>query len=470
MLMTMKNYLDSLKDLHPQDVLAIEEEVTPATFEVTAIIGQLELAGKYPMVYFTHPFNIEGEVSKFPLVTNVFATRERCALAMGLDPSQYKLPLSLEYAAREARRLPPDVVRREQAPVKEIIHAGDDADLRRFPIVRHHEMDLGPYIDMIPIMRDPGTGAYNASFQRTMYKGPRKLGLHMSPRHNWEIVRKNEARDLATPVVIVVGHHPSFSLAALNVAPFYDDDYEIIGSIMGEPLRITPSETWGDDFMVPADAEILIEGEVLPQIREVEAPFGEFTGYYGPQRYRWVIEVKAITHRRGAMYQDIFVGHRDNWVLGAIPKEGSLYNRIKAMVPTVQSVCLPNSGCGRFNCYISIDKKTDGESKQAALIALGEIDFIKNVVVVDEDIDPFNEEEVMWCVATRVQADEDVDILKNVKGNVLDPSLKGNILTAKMIIDATRPVERPFAERLKIPSDALDRAKLLLQEGGIIQE
>jgi len=469
-MLTMKAYLDSLREQYAEETLVIEEEVNPATFEVTAILQQLELEKKYPLVYFTNPLNLEGELSKFPVVTNVFATRERCALAMGMDPGQCKLPLSLEYAAREAHRLPVEVVPLNRAPVKEVVHVGDSVNLRKFPIVRHHEMDLGPYIDMIPIMRDPETGAYNASFQRTMYKGPRKLGLHMSPRHNWEIARRNEARNRSTPVVILVGHHPSFCLAALNVASFYDNDYEVIGSIMGAPLLVTPSETWGDEFMVPADADILIEGEVPPQVREIEAPFGEFTGYYGPQRYRWVIEVKAITHREHAIYQNIFVGHPDTWILGAIPKEGSLFNRIKAIVPTVKAVCLPNSGCGRFNCYISIDKKTDGESKQAALIALGEIDFIKNVVVVDEDIDPFNEEEVMWSVATRVQADEDVDILKNVKGNVLDPSLKGNILTSKMIIDATRPVERPFAERLQIPTDALDKAKLLLQQKGVTKD
>jgi len=467
-MLTMKDYLENLKRLHPQEVLVIEDEVNPALFEVTAILRSLEIAEKYPLVYFSKPLNLEGKISQFPIVTNVFASRERCAIAMGLDPSQSKLPLSLEYAVREARRLPPVNISREQAPIKEMVYTGDNVDLRQFPIVRHHEMDLGPYVDMIPIMRDPDTGTYNACFQRTMFKGPRKLGLHMSPRHNWEIARKNEDADLPTPVVIVAGHHPSFSLAALNVAPFYVDDYEVIGSVMGEPLRVTPSETWGNNFMVPADAEIVIEGEVLPHVRDIEAPFGEFTGYYGPQRHRWVIEVKAITHRQDAMYQDIFVGHRGNWILGAIPKEGSVYNRVMAMVPTVKSVCLPDSGCGRFNCYISIDKKTDGESKQAALIALGEIDFIKNVVVVDEDVDPFNEKEVMWSVATRVQADEDVDILKNVKGNVLDPSLKGNILTAKMIIDATRPVERPFAERVKVPDNALEKARSLLHQKGIV--
>lgn len=466
--MRIKDYLEKLQKSHPQEVLEIDEKIDPANFEVTAILRHLEIAGKYPLVYFTNLLNMEGKRSDFPLITNVFASRERCAIAMGMAPEESKLPLSIEYAVRVERRFPVEPIPKEKAPVKEIVLIGEDADLRQFPIVRHHEMDLGPYIDMIPIMRDPETGAYNACFQRTMYKGPRKLGLHMSPRHNWEIVRKNESQDRPTPVVIAVGHDPAFSLGSLNVAPFFDNDYEVIGSIMNEPLRVTPSETWGEDFMVPADAEILIEGEVLPKVREVEAPFGEFTGYYGPQRYRWVIEVKAISYRPDAIYQNIFTGHRDTLILGAIPKEGNLYNRIRAMVPTVKSVCLPNSGCGRFNCYISIDKKTDGESKQAALIALGEIDFIKNVVVVDEDIDPFNEEEVMWSVATRVQADEDVDILKNLKGNVLDPSLKGNILTAKMIIDATKSLERPFAERIKVPDEALERTKGLLKERNII--
>lgn len=459
----LTDYVELLKKTHPHEVVTVEEPVNPAAFEVTAVLRHLELAGKYPLVCFTRPLDLHGEVSRFPLVTNVFASRERCALALGLSPDRAKLPLSLEYAAREKNRLAVEAVPAAAAPVKEKVYRGERADLRMFPIVAHHEMDLGPYMDMIPIMRDPVTGGYNACFQRTQYKGPRKLGLHMSPRHNWEIVRRNESEGLPTPVAIVLGHHPAFSLASLNVAPFDTDDYEIMGAIMGEPLRVTPSETWGEAFWVPAEAEIVVEGEVLPKVREIEAPFGEFTGYYGPQRNRWVIEVKAITHRADAVYQNIFTGHRDTAILGEIPKEGALYNRIKGMVPTVRSVCLPHSGCGRFNCYISIDKKTDGESKQAALIALGEIDFVKNVVVVDADIDPFNEEEVLWAVATRVQADEDVDIIKNVKGNVLDPSLKGEILTAKMIIDATRPLSRPFAERIQVPADALERTRELVQ-------
>jgi len=114
------------------------------------------------------------------------------------------------------------------------VKSGNNADLRDLPIVRHHEMDGGPYIDMTVAMRDPDQGFYNASFHRTQYKEPQKLGIHLSPRHNWTILRKNEERNLPTPVAIIVSHHPAFYLGALNVAPFGVDDYELIGGIMNE--------------------------------------------------------------------------------------------------------------------------------------------------------------------------------------------------------------------------------------------
>ncbi len=457
---SLQTYLCQLEDEHPEWVVHVTEPVDPAKFEVTAVLQQLELRNQYPLVIFDRPLNLFGDVSEFPIATNVYASRQRCAVAMGLPPKDFGLPLALEYARREERRLEPQIIPKAAAPVKEVVQVGEGADLRQFPIIRHHRMDGGPYIDMSPLMRDPDSGTYNAAFLRMQYKGPRKLGLHMSPRHNWQIVRKNEERSQPTPVVVVVSHHPAYFIGALNVAPFGEDDYQVIGSIMDRPLRLTPSEIWGADVLVPADADILIEGEVLPGAREVEGPFGEFPGTYGPQRVRWVVEVKAITRRRQAVYQDIFTGHRDVWTMGSFPKEGAIYNRIKGVVPTVRAVHLPASGVGRFHCYISIDKKVDGESKQAALIALGAVDFVKHVIVVDSDIDVFREEEVLWAMATRVQAAEDVDVIKNVKGNALDPSQMDDIMTSKMIIDATKPVRRPFEARLDIPRDVLERTVL----------
>lgn len=459
-MLDLREFLAAVEAEQPQRVVHIDKPVDPARFEVTAILQQLEDAGRRPMAIFHQPLNLFGEVSRFPLVTNIYAERERCAQALGLPPSQAKFPLSLEYGRRELGRIAPTVLSASEAPVKEVVAIGEDADLRHFPIVRHHHMDPAPYIDMTPVMRDPDTGAYNAAYLRMMYKGPRKLGLHMSPRHSWQIVRKHEERGLPTPVAIVVSHHPAFYLGTLNVAPYGEDDYQVIGSIVGSSLRVVPSETWGTDFMVPADADIVIEGEIPPNVREPEGPFGEFPGTYGPQRNRWIINVTAITHRRNAIYQDVFVGHADDWIQGGLPKEARIYNRIKGVVPSVKSVCLPTSGVCRLHCNISIDKKVDGESKQAAFIALGEVDMIKHVFVVDADVDPFDDAQVLWAIATRVQADQAVDIIKNAKGNTLDPSQTDPIMTTKMIVDATKPVQRPFSERIVVPQEAQDRVPI----------
>lgn len=457
---SLRTFIERLEREHPEQVVHVTEPVNPARFEVTAVLKHLELRRKYPLVVFDRPLDLLGQPSPLPIATNIYATRERCAMALGLRPEDAMVGLSLEYARREEQRVAPEIVSDEDAPVKEVVRTGDQVDLRELPIVRHHDMDAGPYIDMTSVMRDPDSGAYNAAFLRNMYKGPRKLGLHMSPRHNWQIVRKHELKNEATPVAIVVSHHPAFYIGSLNVAPFGVDDYALIGAMFERPLRLTPSTTWGEKFMIPADADLVLEGHVLPNVREVEGPFGEFPGTYGPQRVRWVVELTALNQRSDAMYQDVFVGHPDNWMMGSFPKEGSIYNRIKGVVPSVKGVHLPTSAVGRFHCYISIDKRVDGESKQAALIALGACDFVKHVVVVDGDIDPFREEEVLWAIATRVQADEDVDIIKNVKGSTLDPSQRDDIMGAKMIIDATRPVRRPFEARIEIPAEAMARVEL----------
>ena len=457
---TLRDFLDGLEKSLPHDFLHIDRAVSPADFEVTALLQHLENEKKFPALLFEKPITAKGKPSSFPLLSNLFATRQRCALSLGMKPADERLPLSLEYARREELLSPPIDIPQEQAPVKEVVKKGKDVDLYDFPVVRHHAMDPTPYIDMTPVMKDPEEGFYNVAFLRTMVQGERQLGIHMSPRHNWQIHRRYEEQGRRTPVAIVVSHHPAFYLGALNVSPFGVDDYARIGAIMGEPIRLTASETWGKDFMVPADAEIVIEGEIPPKMREVEGPFGEFTGYYGPQRLRPVIEVTAITHRQNAIFQHIFTGHRDTWILGGIPKEGSLFNLIRGIVPTAKVVHFPPSGSCRYNCYISVDKKVDGETKQAAMAALAGCDFVKHVVVVDADIDVYNEEEVMWAMATRVQADQDVDIIKNAKGNTLDPSQTDDIMTAKMIIDATRPVQKPFSARLTIPKEAMGKIKL----------
>ena len=447
----LRAYLDELGD----DLVRVAKPVDPADYDVTGLLANLEDEGRYPAILFERPTDVAGEPSDLQLVSNLFADRGRIARALGLEADQWRMETGLEYARREQNRLEPEVVPRTQAPVAAV----EMDSLHRLPAVRHHRLDPAPYLNMTPAMKDPETGAYNLAFLRNMVKDERTLGIHMSPRHNYRIYRTNEAAGHATRMAVVIGHHPAFYLGALTLAGFEVDEYEVIGGMLGDPLRLTPSATWGEDFLVPADAEVIVEAEIRPDERDVEAPFGEFPGYYGPQRLRPVADVRAITRREDAIFQHVFVGHPDNWILGGVPKEGGVYNSISARVPGVEAVHLPTSGCGRFRCYVSVDQDSEGEAKHAALQALASSDFIKQVVVVDDDVDVFDEEAVLWAVATRVRADEDIDVIRNVKGNTLDPSVRGEVATSKVIVDATRPTDELYPPVLDVPEEARARMR-----------
>lgn len=445
----LRSYLDDLGT----DLARVSEPVSPADYDVTGLLANLEDEGRYPAILFERPTDVEGRPASLKLASNLFADRRRIATALGLSPEQWRMEVGLEYARREQNRLDPDVVPRPEAPVAAV----EMESLHELPVVRHHRLDPAPYLNMTPAMKDPESGTYNLAFLRNMVKDERTLGIHMSPRHNYRIYRTNEAADRPTRMAAVIGHHPAFYLGALTLAGFDVDEYEVIGGMMGEPLRLTPSATWGDDFLVPADAEVVVEAEIRPDERDVEAPFGEFPGYYGPQRLRPVADVRAITRREDAIFQHVFVGHPDNWILGGVPKEGGVYNSISGRVPGVRAVHLPTSGCGRFRCYVSVDQDSEGEAKHAALQALASSDFIKQVVVVDEDVDVFDEEAVLWAIATRVRADEDIDVIRNVKGNTLDPSVRGEVATAKVVVDATRPTDELYPPVLDVPEGARER-------------
>lgn len=454
----LRTFLEQIQSTEER-AIRIKKEVRPADYEVTAILRRLEERALFPVVIFENCRNIKGEASDIRVISNVFGSRERCAVALDLPLSSSGFTLAARYSERSKNVIEPQIVQKRNAPVKEVVRSGKALDLGNYPLVRHHEMDPAPYIDMGVCHKGRGQQFYNAAFQRTMYKGPRKLGL-LTGRHNREICRTYEVKGEPTPVIIIVGHHPAFYLGSLNIKPYGVDDYGVIGGLMDEPLSLVESETWGSDFMIPADAEVVIEGEVLPKVRETEGPFGEWPGYYGPQRLSWVIDVKAINHRRDAIWQDVFVSHRENWILGGIPKEGEVFEAIRAYVPTVKSVHFPFSGNCRLICYISVDKQEDGDAKQAALIAFGVCDFIKYIVVVDGDIDPFNEGEVLWAMSTRCQPSEDIDIIRKVRSSPLEPSIPYNYEGSKMIVDATLPKRENFALRTKVPQKALDCIQL----------
>lgn len=448
----LHTFLQMIEKDFPHYFLKIEREVDPLAFEISAIIKKLIDEKKNPIILFNRTKNIHGKSSKYPKVYNLFATRELCALALDLDPKNAGLPLSLEFSKREMNGIEPTLVAKDEAPVKQVVKLGDRADLRDLPVARYHEMDLGPFLTMVNIMKDPDANFYDVSFCKNMILDSDMLTVslhHTLRKHLLNILETNEERDLPTPVVIVLGHHPAFFLGAGALKEFENNDYETIGAFLDEPLRLTPSETWGDEFPVPADAEMIIEGETIPHKREIQNPFGEYAGYYQPQCLMPVMEVKAITHKKNAIMQEVFPGYASHFNLGSIPKEGTIYNEIKKVTPGVTGVHLPHSGAGRLTCYVSIRKRREGDAKQAGLVPFlstsGQLDY---VVVVDDDIDIFNEQEVIWAVVTRLKISKGVDLIKNMP--------RGD----KVIIDATKPIDVPFPEKNKIPDEVMKKVNL----------
>jgi 2,5-furandicarboxylate decarboxylase 1 len=242
------------------------------------------------------------------------------------------------------------------------------------------------------------------------------------------------------------------------LTPLEQDEYKIAGGFLGESVRVTPSLTYGEDLYIPADAEIVIEGEVIAGIRTVEGPFGEYTGCTGPQRVSWLFEANALNFRSDGIIIDIFPCKTEH-LNAHLPIEVSLFRAVKEAAPGVRKTSWIDSG-GPLTIIIQMKKKVEGEPMRAAMAAFSASNFIKIAIIVDEDIDPYNLKEVMWAVSTRVQPERNVQILKNLQGHVLDPSLRNEIKGSGIIIDATKPLDRPFPVRGRVPADVLSRISL----------
>jgi len=417
------------------------------------------------MVLFEDVLTLEGQRSPFPLFCNPFVSRQFCADALGIEELKSDIDLSLEFAARKLKKRELETLDPRSAPCKDVVIKGTHVDLKTLPIPMHHKDDAGPYLTMTCIMKSVDGGFYDITFTKNKYLGPQRLSISAHPHHHLEaIIQEHEERNRRTPVIIVLGHHPAFYLSSCCLTAFGNNDYETASAFLQEPLRLTPSETWGEDFLVPADSEVIIEGEIPPHVREPQNPFGEVFGYYQPVMNVPVIEVTAITFRKQAIIQDVWPGQMDNWNLGGIPKEGSMFNVIKKNIPGVRAIHLPPSGCGRLICYISIKKEFDNEPRKAAMQAFIEIPTLKLAVVVDEDIDVFNEREVLWAVGTRTHWDKDLEVIRNVMG------VRGWLGDAVALIDATKPLKGDFPKRNEVPQDAMERvdvSKYLLASQGM---
>jgi 2,5-furandicarboxylate decarboxylase 1 len=454
-----REFLTSFETDRPQEVVHIEEEVDRKWIP-SALVMELERRKRYPVVHFE---NVKG--SRFPLICNVLATRERLARAIGVSEAQ----LPSAFASRTATDIAPGVL--SDPPFTANRFTGDELDLTTLPILTHFPIDAGPYVTAgLVIAKDPESGADTCGYHRMQLKGSRRLGISLHSRQRlWEYHRRAEAMGRNLEAAVVLGVHPAISLGSMALVPYDRGKFARIGGLLGEPLDLAACSSI--DVEVPYWAEIVIEGEILASEREPEGPFSEFTNYACRRSTENVFIPKSLFYRDSPSYQSITPGMcSEHITIVAVQREGDVLKALKNTLPNIRNVHAPLSACGLFHCYVSMRKTAEGQPMQAIMSAFSVDHNLKLVVVVDEDVDVFDEAQVLWAVATRVQADRHVHIVPQRMGMgcTLDPSSDESSRSAKMGIDATKPMEG-FAESIVIDTDALRNAQEILGRVGTLE-
>lgn len=459
MLKNLRSFIEEYERSHPEDVIRISKPIR-AEFEITAIAKHFERQNKFPLLIFERVINTKGDLSPFPCVINLLGDRNKLSFAIG---SNYRdVALAWSKRIEQDGQIPPMTVPSGSAPSQENVYLGDEIDLLSLPMLRHHEMDPGPYITAgMLVTHDQGTWTANMAFQRGFVADSRELRSYIGyASHNYWNLIEHEKQGREMKVAYWIGHHPAFIMGAHHNKSYLDDHYTPSGSLAGEPMRLVPSVTLGNDFLVPAEAEFVIEGVIRPGRVAPEGPFGEFPRYYGPQRMSPVIEVTALTHRNDALWHSFMVGINNNY--SSVRMERDIYAKVKRAVPQVQRVSVPVSGASAFNVYLQLKKTHEGQPKQAMMATFAASHLVKHVIVVDDDIDVYDDREVLWAIATRSQWDKDLILISGGMGLALDPSSYGSdAISAKAGIDATKPAPpKRFSVRLGVPGEVLNRVRL----------
>ncbi|MBI4334309.1 MAG: UbiD family decarboxylase [Chloroflexi bacterium] len=422
--------------------------------------------------------NIKNYPSGYRIATNLLATPKRMAAAFGFPSELPAVEVARRMKDRFTELKPVTPVYVQTGPVLENVYGEGKIDLLRFPAPRWHEADGGRYLgtgDMV-IMREPGGGWVNVATYRVQLHDSNTLGLFIAPGHQGHIIRQSYwAQGKSCPVAVVFGAHPLVWMPSFLAVPWGVEEYSIAGGLLGQPVRLVTGEYTG--LPIPAEAEIVIEGECPP--REVESreegPFGEWTGYYGSgSRKEAVIRVKRVMHRT------------DPIILGAPPlKPPSTVTSVNVVgaadvwrelellgIPGIRGVWQMRAGGAHLLRVISIEQKYAGHAKQAAMAAMSGAEGADHggfVIVVDDDIDPSNQEEVLWAMSTRCDPATSMEVITGCWSSPLDTTIapdrkaKGDFTNSRAIILACRPYhwrkEFPKVNRASDELRALTMAK-----------
>ena len=460
----LREFLELLES--ENQLVRIKDEVMPEP-DLSAIGRSAPNMESAPAVFVE---NIKGY--KNPLVLNVHGSWQNHALMLNLPKDT---PVKDQFFALKERwdqyPVKPVWVDKKDAPVKEVVIEGDINLFDVLPLFRINEFDAGFYISKALIVsKDPekpdNYDEQNVGIYRIQVKGKDKVGIQPLPFHDIAVhLRNAEEKNEPLPIAICLGNDPVLSFMASTPIAYVQSEYDFAGALKGEPIELTKSEIGNLD--IPARSEIVLEGYIEPRYREIEGPFGEFPGSYSGSRLQPIVKITKITHRQNPIFENLYLGMPWTEIdyLMALNTSIPLYDQLKRDFPEVVAVnAMYTHGIGAI---VSTKSRFGGYGKAVAMRLLSTphgMPYTKIVIVVDEFVDPFNLEQVMWALTTRVRPDKDVFKIPFAPGMPLDPSSEPAGMHTKLVIDATTPVAPDIArdtELLSVPEKTEEWSSIL---------
>ncbi|MDE1769867.1 MAG: UbiD family decarboxylase [Thaumarchaeota archaeon] len=413
----MRSYIDILSK---KGELAIVKKKVSTKFEIAAVTAKMD--GSKALLFE----NVKN--SKFRIVSNLVGTRKRFAYAVGAPEN--KIHEKVISAIKNASK--PKIIQKPK------FAENQSRDLFTLPIVTHFEKEPGPFItSAIIYTKNQEMGTQNSSFNRLLRLDKNHFSIRMVEGrhlHRTFVYAKEHGEDLK--VAISIGVHPAVSIAGAYQADWGKDELEIANELLNKKLSL--SRTPYSGMHVPSESEIIIEGRILKDKTHKEWMV-EMLRTYDFKREQPVFELDRIYHRTNPIFHDVLAGFAEHQLLMGMPIEAKINKELKQVLPQTKNVVLTQGGCKWLHAVVQISKKRDSDAKKAIDATFSAHRSLKNVVVVDDDIDPSDPVAVEYAMATRFQADKDLVIISKVRGSSLDPSSdQKNLLTAKMGVDATK--------------------------------
>jgi 4-hydroxy-3-polyprenylbenzoate decarboxylase len=397
--------------------------------------------------------NMEGDTSGSRILTNMLgASKERYALAVGIDPSGSLSDTIQATRSIMAKPIKPKMIAREEAPVNEVVLTGKNIDLTKFPVPKFWPGDGGQFIGTgdITFTASPETGRINVGCYRQMLHGPNRIGLYCSPGKHGLLDREAWwARGEPCEVVAAYGIDPVMFMLAAQSFGAEESELDVAGGIMGRPIELTQAEFV--KLPIPAHAEFVVEGILRKDDVMEEGPLGEFTGYYGRERSpQPVMEIKAVHHRKSPIFTHALMARYPSCEIGAyyaIMRSARILDDLERIgVPGVVGAWShPAAASGWGMVVVSVQQKYAGHSAQVLALAAqcpAAAYYTKWVIAVDDDVDPTDLNDVLWALSTRCHPSEDIDILRNTWSTGLDPSQfppEARPYGSKVLINACKP-------------------------------